>query len=88
MTKVAQSGFTMVPEDVPATVRVSVYADQIDAFLATGEPSVKLGIPADMKLATVVQGLRKASEGKGVKVRQKQTKTGDASVYLQIVQGE
>lgn len=76
-------GFSLTPEDIPASTRKSVYNEQINSFISSGEKSVHVGFPPDMKVATVIAGLRRAAINKSVRVVQKH-----ASVYLQLLEGE
>jgi hypothetical protein len=77
------SSFELIPEDIPATVRKSIYAEKIAEFEASEYRTVRVQLPPDMKISTAVQGLRKAVGVKPMKVRQKQN-----DVYLEKLQGE
>lgn len=77
--------YTLVPEEVPTKTRRgnSVYVKMIDEFLELKVPSVRVSLEPDTKIATVVQGLRKAVDNKPVKIRQ-----SCGAVYLENSQGE
>lgn len=59
VAQTAKQGFDLIPEEIPAIRKSSIYETILDTFLDTGKSPVRVKV-ADRTSSTITQGLIKA----------------------------